>query len=143
MQNRPELQRIVIECAIEGHSMCKNQLIAQYYYLYCENYGFIQATDLNEIVPYVTHFQCTRCIDQQNTNLILKHSWLWKKVLKSFSKSEKSCHMPVGLVVQSLFGWTCTKFCPVSRATSTAFPFEELGASFSPRREQNVTAFQF
>ena len=53
------------------------------------------------------------------------------------------CHRPVGLVVQSLFGWTCTKFCPVSQTTSTAFPFQELGASFSPWREQKVIAFQF
>ena len=51
--------------------------------------------------------------------------------------------VPVGLVVQSLFGWTCTKFRPVSWAISTAFPFQELGASCPPRREQQFIAFQF
>ena len=50
--------------------------------------------------------------------------------------------MPVELEVQSLFGWTFTQVRPVSWATSTAFPFQELGASLLPRKEQQVTAFQ-
>ena len=147
MSNRPELQRIVTEWAIEGHCKCKNQLIAQYHYLHCENYGFIQATDLNQIVPYVTHFLCTRCIDQQNKtnpNTFLTMKIHPKGLLQEWKTLSLFLHrVPVGLVVQSLFGWTCTKFRPVSWATSTAFPFQELGASCPPRREQQFIAFQF
>ena len=115
---------------------------------HCENYGFIQAMDLNQIVLYVTQFLCTRCIDQQNIKIILKYFLTMKMSHKDLSQKWETLplffyHMPVGLVVQSLFGRTCTKFCPVSQATSTTFPFQELGASLTPRKEQQFTAFQF
>ena len=106
--------------------------------------------DLNQIVPYVTHdtfsmyqvYRSTKHKTNPEIFLTMKISprdlfQEWKTLPLFF------CHMPVGLVVQSLFGWTCTKFCLFSWGTSTAFPFQELGVLFWPRREQQVTVFCF
>ena len=135
MSNRGSLQ-------VQKPTHCTISLFALRKLRVYPGYGSQPNCSIRDTFSMYQVYRSTKHKTNPNTFLTMKiHP---KGLLQEWKTLSLFLHrVPVGLVVQSLFGWTCTKFRPVSWATSTAFPFQELGASCPPRREQQFIAFQF